>query len=57
MITNFKNKAAVLTGAGSGFCLECARIGARLGMRLVLVDVQVVHELQDHHGKGHNMIF
>ena len=40
MITNFKNKTAVLTGAGSGFGLECARIGARLGMKLVLVDVQ-----------------
>jgi len=40
MITDFKNKIAVLTGAGSGFGLECARIGARLGMRLVLVDVQ-----------------
>lgn len=40
MITNFKDKTAVLTGAGSGFGLECARIGARLGMNLVLVDVQ-----------------
>ena len=40
MITNFKNKTAVLTGAGSGFGLECARIGARLGMNLVLADVQ-----------------
>jgi len=30
----------VLTGAGSGFGLECARIGARLGMNLVLADVQ-----------------
>ena len=37
---DFKNKTAVLTGAGSGFGLECARIGARLGMQLVLVDVQ-----------------
>jgi NAD(P)-dependent dehydrogenase (short-subunit alcohol dehydrogenase family) len=36
----FKNKTALLTGAGSGFGLECARIGARLGMNLVLVDVQ-----------------
>jgi len=35
-----KNRTAVLTGAGSGFGLECARIGARLGMNLVLVDVQ-----------------
>ncbi|MDD0810043.1 SDR family oxidoreductase [Curvibacter sp. RS43] len=40
MIQNFKNTTAVLTGAGSGFGLECARIGARLGMNLVLVDVQ-----------------
>ena len=40
MITNFKGKTAVLTGAGSGFGLECARIGAALGMNLVLVDVQ-----------------
>ena len=40
MITDFKNKTAVLTGAGSGFGLECARIGARLGMKLVLADVQ-----------------
>ena len=40
MITNFNGKTAVLTGAGSGFGLECARIGARLGMKLVLVDVQ-----------------
>ena len=40
MITDFKNKTAVLTGAGSGFGLECARIGARLGMNLVLLDVQ-----------------
>lgn len=40
MITNFKNKTAVLTGAGSGFGLECARIGASLGMNLVLADVQ-----------------
>jgi len=40
MITNFKGKTAVLTGAASGFGLECARIGAKLGMNLVLVDVQ-----------------
>ncbi|MBP6850163.1 MAG: SDR family oxidoreductase [Rhodoferax sp.] len=37
---DFKNKTAVLTGAGSGFGLECARIGASLGMNLVLVDIQ-----------------
>lgn len=40
MIDHFQGKTAVLTGAGSGFGLECARIGARLGMNLVLVDVQ-----------------
>ena len=40
MIDNFKDKTAGLTGAGSGFGLECARIGAQLGMNLVLVDVQ-----------------
>lgn len=40
MIEDFQGKTAVLTGAGSGFGLECARIGAARGMRLVLVDVQ-----------------
>ena len=40
MLNDFKDKTAVLTGAGSGFGLECARLGAKLGMRLVLVDVQ-----------------
>ena len=40
MITDFKNKTAVLTGAGSGFGLEMARIGAQKGMNLVLADVQ-----------------
>jgi NAD(P)-dependent dehydrogenase (short-subunit alcohol dehydrogenase family) len=40
MITDFNGKTAVLTGAGSGFGLECARIGAKLGMNLVLIDVQ-----------------
>ena len=40
MIENFAGKTAVLTGAASGFGLECARVGARLGMQLVLVDVQ-----------------
>lgn len=40
MISDFQGKTAVLTGAGSGFGLECARIGATLGMNLVLVDVQ-----------------
>lgn len=40
MMANFKGKVAVLTGAASGFGLECARIGAARGMKLVLVDVQ-----------------
>jgi NAD(P)-dependent dehydrogenase (short-subunit alcohol dehydrogenase family) len=40
MISNFQNKTAVLTGAGSGFGLECARIAAKLGMNVVLADVQ-----------------
>ncbi len=40
MIDDFKRKTAVLTGAGSGFGLECARLGAKLGMQLVLADVQ-----------------
>jgi NAD(P)-dependent dehydrogenase (short-subunit alcohol dehydrogenase family) len=37
---NFKGKTAVITGAASGFGLEVARIAAREGMNLVLVDVQ-----------------
>lgn len=40
MIEYFKGKTAVLTGAGSGFGLEMARIGAGYGMNLVLADVQ-----------------
>lgn len=37
---NFKDRVAVITGAGSGFGREFALIGARLGMKLVLADVQ-----------------
>jgi NAD(P)-dependent dehydrogenase (short-subunit alcohol dehydrogenase family) len=40
MISDFKGKTAVITGAGSGFGLALARIGASLGMQLVLIDVQ-----------------
>jgi NAD(P)-dependent dehydrogenase (short-subunit alcohol dehydrogenase family) len=40
MISDFKGKTGVITGAGSGFGLACARIGASLGMQLVLIDVQ-----------------
>ena len=35
-----RGRTAVLTGAASGFGLECARIAAREGMNVVLVDVQ-----------------
>ncbi|HRO59943.1 MAG TPA: SDR family oxidoreductase [Burkholderiaceae bacterium] len=50
---DFAGKVAVITGAGSGFGREFARIGASLGMRLVLADVQadalaaVVDELRE----------
>lgn len=37
---NFHNRVAVITGGASGFGREFAHIGARLGMRLVLADVQ-----------------
>ena len=40
MISDFKGKTAVITGAGSGFGLAVARIGASLGMQQVLIDVQ-----------------
>lgn len=37
---NFKDKVAVITGGASGFGREFASIGARLGMKLVMADVQ-----------------
>jgi NAD(P)-dependent dehydrogenase (short-subunit alcohol dehydrogenase family) len=37
---DFQDKVAVITGAASGFGKEFAIIGARLGMKLVLADVQ-----------------
>ena len=40
MIKDFAGKTAVITGAGSGFGLALARLGAKLGMKLALVDVQ-----------------
>jgi NAD(P)-dependent dehydrogenase (short-subunit alcohol dehydrogenase family) len=40
MITEWAGKTAVITGAGSGFGLACARLAAERGMKLVLVDVQ-----------------
>jgi len=37
---NYQGKTAVITGAGSGFGLEVARLAAQRGMHLVLCDVQ-----------------
>jgi NAD(P)-dependent dehydrogenase (short-subunit alcohol dehydrogenase family) len=37
---NFKGRTAVITGAASGFGLEASRIAARLGMNVVMADVQ-----------------
>ncbi|MDH5538628.1 MAG: SDR family oxidoreductase [Rhizobacter sp.] len=37
---HLKGRTAVITGAGSGFGLELARIAAREGMNVVLADVQ-----------------
>lgn len=39
-MNDFRDKVAVITGAGSGFGREFARLGASLGMRLMLADVQ-----------------
>jgi NAD(P)-dependent dehydrogenase (short-subunit alcohol dehydrogenase family) len=39
-MNDFKDRVAVITGAASGFGLEFARLGGRLGMKLVLADVQ-----------------
>ena len=40
MIDHWPGTTAVITGAGSGFGLEVARLAAARGMNLVLVDVQ-----------------
>jgi NAD(P)-dependent dehydrogenase (short-subunit alcohol dehydrogenase family) len=37
---DLEGKTAVITGAGSGFGREFARVGASLGMKLVLADIQ-----------------
>jgi NAD(P)-dependent dehydrogenase (short-subunit alcohol dehydrogenase family) len=39
-VKNFKGGTAVITGAGSGFGLEASRIAAKLGMNVVMADVQ-----------------
>lgn len=39
-MNDFAGKVAVITGAGSGFGREFARIGAAHGMKLVLADIQ-----------------
>jgi len=39
-MNQFANNVAVITGGGSGFGLEFARLGASLGMKLVLADIQ-----------------
>ncbi|NLD55503.1 MAG: SDR family oxidoreductase [Burkholderiaceae bacterium] len=40
MLDDFGGKVAVITGAGSGFGREFSRFAQRLGMRLVLADIQ-----------------
>ena len=39
-MTHLQGGIAVITGAASGFGLECSRIAARLGMKVVMADVQ-----------------
>src|SRR5260370_41427222 len=40
LMKDFAGRVAVITGAGSGFGREFARIAAREGMKLMLADVQ-----------------
>lgn len=48
-----KGRTAVITGAASGFGLECARIAAREGMNVVMADVQPdALELSTHEIEG-----
>jgi NAD(P)-dependent dehydrogenase (short-subunit alcohol dehydrogenase family) len=39
-MNDFKGRTAVITGAASGFGLQCSRIAAQLGMNVVMADVQ-----------------
>jgi len=55
----FAGKVAVITGAGSGFGREFARIGASLGMKLVLADIQadaLATAADELRGKGAELI-
>jgi NAD(P)-dependent dehydrogenase (short-subunit alcohol dehydrogenase family) len=58
---DFKDKVAVITGAASGFGREFARIGADLGMKLALADVQrerldeTLAEIEQRGGQGFAM--
>ena len=52
-ISSLKGRTAVITGAASGFGLECARLAAKAGMNVVMADVQPdalelsAHEIRD----------
>jgi NAD(P)-dependent dehydrogenase (short-subunit alcohol dehydrogenase family) len=39
-MNEFRGRTAVITGGASGFGLECSRLAARLGMNVVMADVQ-----------------
>jgi NAD(P)-dependent dehydrogenase (short-subunit alcohol dehydrogenase family) len=52
-MNDWHGKTAVITGAASGFGLEAARIAARLGMNVVMADVQPdALELSSHEVRG-----
>ncbi|HRC37416.1 MAG TPA: hypothetical protein PK420_05030, partial [Rubrivivax sp.] len=48
-MSHLQGGIAVITGAASGFGLEASRIAARLGMKIVMADVQAdALELSSH---------
>lgn len=56
---DFTNKVAVITGAGSGFGREFAIVAAKLGMKLVLADVDaqaLANTCNDLRGRGTNVL-